>query len=398
MAPIRGVLAARITGRSTRPFCQHDPVVDNVGVLAERLDRAGVGSDVVRRHRLVPAAALVAVLVLAGAACSSDGEDDAGGPTTTAAGDATSTTAGGGAGDSTTTTAAGGVTSVLDAACDGLLERPETVRLDVPQLVEASGLAVSRANEGVLWAHNDSGDSARVFAFGEDGGRLGTFKLVGAEAVDWEDMALGPDVDDEGNAVDDRDALYLADIGDNDAVRSNVTLYRVSEPEVAAGAAVGRVRLDDVEAYPFVYPDGPRDAEALFIDPTDASFYVIEKSLSGGPVGVYRGSIEGWNADAAAMPTLERVGTFRAGPSIAAAVTGADMTPAGDAIAVRTYASVRLFDRPEGTSVVDALAGRPCRGPVPIEAQGEAVAFTPAGDAYLTLPEGAIPTLSRWAP
>ena len=352
-----------------------------------------------RRHRLVPAAALVAVLVLVGAACSSDPDDDAGGTTTTAAGDATSTTADG-AGDPTTTTtaAAAGGSPIVQAACDGLLERPQTVRLDVPQLVEASGLAVSRANEGVLWAHNDSGDTARVFAFGEDGGRLGTFRLVGAEAVDWEDMALGPDVDEDGDAVDDRDALYLADIGDNDAVRSNVTLYRVSEPEVAPGANAGRVRLDDVEAYPFVYPDGPRDAEALFVDPTDASFYVIEKSLGGGPVGVYRGSIEGWNADAAAMPTLERVGTFRAGPTIAAAVTGADLTLAGDAIAVRTYASVRLFDRPEGTSVVDALSAEPCRGPVPVEAQGEAVAFAPAGDAYFTLPEGATPTLSRWAP
>ncbi len=351
-----------------------------------------------RRHRLVPAAVLVAVLVLAGGACGSDGgDDDAGATTTSAAGD-TGTTAGGGGGSTPTTVAAAGGSSIVQAACDGLLESPQTVRLDVPQLVEASGLAVSRANEGVLWAHNDSGDSARVFAFGEDGGRLGTFKLVGAEAVDWEDMALGPDVDEDGNAVEDRDALYLADIGDNDAVRSNVTLYRVTEPEVAAGADAGRVRLDDVESFSFVYPDGPRDAEALFVDPTDASFYVIEKSITGGPVGIYRGSIEGWNADAAAMPTLERVGTFRAGPGIVASATGADMTPGGDAIAVRTYASVRLFARPEGTSVVDALAAEPCRGPVPVEAQGEAVALTPAGDAYFTLPEGATPTLSRWAP
>ena len=352
-----------------------------------------------RRHRLVPAAVLVAVLVAAAGACSSDGGGDVAGATTTsAAGDVTSTTTAGGGGGSTSTTAAAGGSAIVPAACDGLHESPQTVRLDVPQLVEASGLAVSRANDGVLWAHNDSGDSARVFAFGVDGGRLGTFKLVGAEAVDWEDMAVGPDVDEDGDAVDDRDALYLADIGDNDAVRSDVTLYRVSEPEVAAGADAGRARLDDVEVYPFVYPDGPRDAEALFVDPTDASFYVIEKSITGGPVGVYRGSIEGWNADAAAMPTLERVGTFRAGPGIVASVTGADMTPAGDAIAVRTYASVRLFARPEGTSVIDALAGEPCRGPVPVEAQGEAIAVTPAGDAYFTLPEGSTPTLSRWAP
>ena len=43
MAPIRGVLAARITGRSTRPFCQHDPVVQNRLVLAERCESARHG-------------------------------------------------------------------------------------------------------------------------------------------------------------------------------------------------------------------------------------------------------------------------------------------------------------------------------------------------------------------
>ena len=346
------------------------------------------------------AAALLAVLVLVGGGCSSDGGDDDAGATTTttsAAGD-TGTTAGGDDGSTSTTAASGGGASVVQAACDGLLESPETVRLGVAPLVEASGLAVSRANEGVLWAHNDSGDTARVFAFGENGGRLGTFKLVGAVATDWEDMALGPDVDDAGDPVADRDALYVADFGDNDAVRDAVTLYRVSEPEVVAGADTGRVRLDDVESFTFQYPEGPRDAEALFVDRTDGSFYVIEKSLIGGPVGIYRGSVAGWDAAPAVPVTLERVGTFQPGRTIAASVTGADMTPAGDAIAVRTYGGVHLFARPEGTSVADALAAEPCRGPVPVEAQGEAVALTPAGDAYFTLPEGTTPTLSRWAP
>lgn len=355
-------------------------------------------ANVRRRGRQVVLPVIVAALVAAAvAACSSSSDDGAGDEAAARDTDvSTSTTAV--ASTSPPTTVASGVESVVTAACAGRLESPETVVVAARPLVEASGLAVSRANDGVLWAHNDSGDTARAFALGEDGALLGTFKLVGAEAVDWEDMALGPDVDDAGNAVDDRDALYLADIGDNDAVRRNVTLYRVPEPDVAAGTDVGRVRLDDVEAYPFQYPDGPRDAEALFVDRTDASFYVIEKSLSGGPVGIYRGSIEGWNADAAAMPTLQRVGTFSPGPSIAAAVTGADMTPAGDAIAVRTYGGVQLFARPEGTPVADALTAAPCRGPVPVEAQGEAVAITPAGDAYYTLPEGGSPTLSRWAP
>ena len=34
-------------------------------------------------------------------------------------------------------------------------------------LDEISGLVVSRQNAGVLWVHNDSGDSARVFAMND---------------------------------------------------------------------------------------------------------------------------------------------------------------------------------------------------------------------------------------
>jgi len=172
----------------------------------------------------------------------------------------------------------------------------------------------------------------------------------------------------------------------------------VPEPAVGQGTTPARERLEGVERYPFQYPDGPRDAEALFVDRTTASFYVIEKSLAGGPVGIYRGPLADWGADAAAMPTLERVGTYRPGVGPVAAVTGADMTPTGADIAIRTYGSVRLFDRPDGAEIADVLAGTPCNGPLPAELQGEAIALLPDASAYLTLPEGASPTLSIWRP
>ena len=40
---------------------------------------------------------------------------------------------------------------------------------------EASGIAASRMNANVLWTHNDSGDSARVFAMTAAGANLGTY-------------------------------------------------------------------------------------------------------------------------------------------------------------------------------------------------------------------------------
>ena len=76
---------------------------------------------------------------------------------------------------------------------------------------EASGIAASRANANVLWTHNDSGDSARVFAMTSAGTNLGTYSISGASAADWEDIAIGP------GPLAGQQYLYIADIGDNGA-------------------------------------------------------------------------------------------------------------------------------------------------------------------------------------
>ena len=52
--------------------------------------------------------------------------------------------------------------------------------------------------------------------------------------------------------------LYIGDIGDNDAKRKRVTIYRVPEPEPTAQQPRP---LDAV--YHLTYPDGAHDAESL---------------------------------------------------------------------------------------------------------------------------------------
>ena len=68
---------------------------------------------------------------------------------------------------------------------------------------EASGIAESRKNPDVLWTHNDSGDSPRVFAFNRHGKHLGVYTIAGINNRDWEDMAVGP------GPVDDEQARYI---------------------------------------------------------------------------------------------------------------------------------------------------------------------------------------------
>ncbi len=145
---------------------------------------------------------------------------------------------------------------------------------------EASGLAASRANPGVLWVHNDSGDTARVFAMNVQGTHLGIYNLSGASATDWEDTAVGP------GPVEGQSYLYLGDIGDNNAVRSTIRVYRAPEPAVSPSQPPVNVDLSDVATTTLQYPDGPRDAETLMIDQATADLYIVSKRET--PSRLYR--------------------------------------------------------------------------------------------------------------
>ncbi|MCB1258685.1 MAG: hypothetical protein KDB26_16350, partial [Microthrixaceae bacterium] len=90
---------------------------------------------------------------------------------------------------------------------------------------------------------------------------------------------------------------------------------------------------------------------------------------------------------------LDKVGEIDLPP--ASLVTAADLSPDGSAIAVRAYGSEFLFDRDVNESIIDALSGEPCTGPMIAEVQGEAIAFAADGRSYMTIPEGADPTLHR---
>ena len=241
-----------------------------------------------------------------------------------------------------------------------------------PDLVEASGMAASRVEPGVVWAHNDSRDGARVYAIGPNGGDLGGFDVEGASAFDWEDMAAAPDA---GTA---NSFLYLGDIGDNFAIRGGrITVYRVPEPDPSthSGPIEGAVALE------FIYPDGIYNAEALFV--ADDSIYIVTKDRE--EARVYRGSATREDSDVATLELLAVV-------SVGDEVSGADISWDGATIAFRGYNSVWMWHREPGTTVAETLAGEPCDAPSPDEVQGEAIAFLD-NNAYSTVSEGSTPDL-----
>ena len=148
-------------------------------------------------------------------------------------------------------------------------------RLNNWQIREASGLAASRRHSGVLYTHNDSGDRSRVFAINEWGSYLGTFELSGAEARDWEDIAIGP------GPVEGRDYLYVGDIGDNRAYYPTKVVYRVMEPNATTDPANQRSEiLTGVEKFEFRFPGhaGNANSETLMVDPHTGDLFIVRKT------------------------------------------------------------------------------------------------------------------------
>jgi len=246
-------------------------------------------------------------------------------------------------------------------------------------VVEASGLAWSHTQDDLLWTHNDSGDSARVFAIGWDGAVRATLPLAGVSAIDIEDIALGA-------AAGGGDALFVADIGDNAAVRSGVRVYRVAEPSVwglPAGSTLGAVAPQVIR---LSYPDGARDGEALLADRTTGDLYVVTKREARSRV--YRASAA---QVAAGSGVMQLVGEMAYG-----GVVGADACADGTTVVVKTYDAVRVHE--SGGGIGAALLTQGADRPYVREPQGEAVAVDPSCTDYATLSEGAGQPIVRYAP
>ena len=260
-------------------------------------------------------------------------------------------------------------------------------------ITEASGLAASRTNPGVLWLVNDSGGEARVFALGIDGSLRCSLDLAGASAEDFEDIAVGPGADGKGFS------LFIADIGDNLGHRPSVTVHVVAEPtlgEACAGGGPGP-SLDGAHAVELTYPDGPRDAQALMVDPTTGDVWIASRNPAGAG-GLYRVP-----PACMAEPTaeLERVASIAVPGSGASdlAVTAGDIRSDGALVVLRTYTAAWAWQRAPGQPIAAAVAAEPLRLPVvgpPDEPQGEALALTVDGASYFTVGEGVAQSLYRF--
>ncbi|MFO1475701.1 MAG: hypothetical protein U1F98_03495 [Verrucomicrobiota bacterium] len=247
--------------------------------------------------------------------------------------------------------------------------------VNISGLSEASGLVASRNNDSVLWTHNDSGDTARIFCLDTHGRKLGIYAVTGGVNVDYEDIAIGP------GPVTNVSYLYIGDIGDNNSVRANIVVYQVPEPAVYARqfTAPANASLKGVRAITLTYPDGARNAEAMFVDPVTGDLFILSKASTS---RVYTAPKSKLDATNNIVLTFVRTLSFDV-PS------AADISPSGNEIIVRQEDFARMWLRADGQSISSALGGTaivvPVTGTAGGEPNGEAVGFDSIGLGYFTL-------------
>lgn len=224
----------------------------------------------------------------------------------------------------------------------------------LPDVREASGLAVGRRTPGVLWTHNDSGNAATLFALDSAGVVRGRVR-VPIRTRDWEDVSAG--------RCPAGECLYLADIGDNRMVRSGVQIYRLPEP------LPGDAETPALEVFDAIYADGPHNAEGLFVIGDD--IFVVTKDRIG---GLYRSKMR----TAAGELRFERIGDLGL-----AAVTDAEASPDETLVVVRTPKAAVIY---RSSALMQGGAVQPALR-VPLggvkEPQGEGAALGADGMLYL---------------
>ena len=243
------------------------------------------------------------------------------------------------------------------------------------QLDEVSGLAASHVHDDVLWAINDSGNPARLYAISLRGQLLATYEVAGAKNVDWEDLA--------SFELDGKHYLLVADTGDNGGLRTSITLYVFEEPDKLANGTLRPAWTIHAR-----WPDGPRDCEAVAVDASAGRILLMSKKRQppelftlplADPGKAWReprriGRLSGIPV---AGPELQRGDPAMA--KLFTQVTAADVSPDGRTLAVLTYGSVLFYRRQAGEDWAAAVARAPEAHDVPLIPQAEALAWSSGG-------------------
>jgi hypothetical protein len=256
-----------------------------------------------------------------------------------------------------------------------------TGRLQNKAMDEISGISASGIHDGVYYVHNDSGDTSRFFAITPQGNIKSViyYKSDPKEPLgvrDVEDMAVGI------GPVKGKSYVYMGDIGDNGAVRNYITIYRMEEQK----SWIGKDSVLKATPVPvhLRYPDGPRDAETLMIDPVEKLIYIVSKRTDS--VSVYTTPLNFKANDTLVL--TKRCKLYFNGFKPFKWITAGDISKDGQQILLKDYVKVYYWKRDNNEPIWQTMQKKPIELPYQAEKQGEAIGFTPDGKGYYTTSEG----------
>lgn len=236
------------------------------------------------------------------------------------------------------------------------------------RLEEASGMVASRSNPGLFWVINDSGNDASLFLIDKNGNTRMSYSIDGQENFDWEDLAIYTDKS-TGNSQ-----IYIADIGDNFALRNHISIILLDEPKVID-------RNDSIlygsKNYCFRYEDGPRDAETFLVDPDTKGMYIISKREKN--VRIYEVPQFVDNTDTMNLSYKQSLPFYN--------VTSGDISQDGTEILLKNYNAIFYWKKSSSESVLDVFAKEHELLTYSPEPQGEAIAWSEENNGFYTLSE-----------
>ena len=249
-------------------------------------------------------------------------------------------------------------------------------RLSDRSMNETSGIAASGIFKNMFYVHNDSGDESRFFMISPDGKLHHTLKYDGNNGDDdCEDIAVGP------GPAKGKSYVYVGNIGDNSAERAAITIYRFEEKRSWLKGSVANIEAQKLY---LKYPDGPKDAETLMIDPIDELFYIVTKRTD--TVSIYTSPLAHKPNDTLSLTYRGKL--FFKGTKPFKWITGGDISKDGDDVLLKSYDKVYYWNRRGKEHLWKTLQRKPKILTYQVEKMGEAIGFAADGKSYYTVSEG----------
>jgi hypothetical protein len=255
-----------------------------------------------------------------------------------------------------------------------------TGRLQDRVMSETSGMAASGINSELFYVHNDSGDTSRFFVINAEGKLFNTIYYKGDTTLlkgvdDSEDIAVGP------GPKTGKSYIYVGDIGDNNFIKKAIVIYRVEEKEGTLNGTNNSVTATPIYLR---YPDQPKDAETLMIDPLEKLLYIVTKR--GDAVGVYTAPLTSNPGDTVTL-TRRCTLTF-SGIKPLKWITAGDISKDGKHIVLKSYQEIYYWKRNDNESIWQAMQRKPLSPRYEEEKLGESIAFGANGKGFYTTSEG----------